>query len=69
VEVAFIKVQPARDHITRKKNVLQSIVIKIPDADPAAIINVYDVEGVDGIIFRDPVIKGNPGPGGGNVFK
>jgi hypothetical protein len=69
VEVALIKVQPAGDHIARKKNVLLSVVIEIPDADATAIVNVYDIEGIDGIIFRDPVIKGNPGSGGGNIFK
>lgn len=67
--MAFIEIEFAGDHIARKEDILQTVVIEIADADAAAVVNVDDVERVEGIVFRDLVIESDPGCGGWDVLK
>ena len=56
-EIAFIEIQFAGHHIAGEINILQAIIIKISDANSAAIVNIDNSQRVDRIIFGDFVVE------------
>jgi kynurenine formamidase len=61
MEMSPVQVKPAGDHIAREKNIRKAVVIEIADANPAAVIDVDDIQRVQGITFRNRVVECDTG--------
>src|SRR5437868_15333097 len=59
MHVALVEIELIAYFITGEKNILQSVVIEIADGHTSAIIHIFEVQDIDGIIFCNGVGKMN----------
>src|SRR6185437_283499 len=59
LKVPFIQIQFSGHHVTTKIYILQAIVIKITYANSTAVINIYYIHWIDGIVLSDFVSESN----------
>ena len=57
------------DHISGKINILLAIIIEIADTYTTTIINIYNIQRIDGIILNNFVVKSDAGMRGRDFFK
>src|SRR5262249_279458 len=63
-EAAFVEIKSAGYPIAREEDILEAVIVKVADPHTAPVIDVDDVHRVEGIVFRDGIIKGDPCVGG-----
>src|SRR5581483_4005183 len=69
VKMSFVEIQFTGHRIPGEEDIGQAVVVEIPDADPAAVVDVHDVHRVDGVGFGYLVIESDPCAGGRQLFE
>jgi hypothetical protein len=67
--MASVEIEPAGDHIAGEKDIGQAVVVKVPDADPAAVVDIDDVQRIEAVILFDRVVECDPGLRSRNTLK
>jgi hypothetical protein len=57
LEIPFVEVKAVPDHVTREENVLQPVIVYIPNGYSPAIIEIDIVGYIEGTVFKKGVLE------------
>jgi hypothetical protein len=55
VKISLVKINTAGDHVTRKHQVCQPVIIEVSGGDTATIVQIFVSENVEVLVFGDGV--------------
>ena len=63
-----MEVEPAGNKIARKDEIGVAVPVKVPNTDATTVVDVFEEEDVDGIVFGNGIDKINTSHSGKQVF-